>query len=169
MKNTSIQASLELLGDKFDTNYVTTLLNKKPDYILTKGDLIKSTKQKSDVTVWGIRIKEAESVDLDTHLNPIFGFIEQNLDIIKLLNEKIDAEWIINAYITIRNERTPGMVLTPRQIELANAIKATIGFDLYAHQYTLEQTSFDQCPLCGNQLNTREGTGQGTIFPPDSA
>jgi len=43
LENTSIGASLMLIGDEFDTDYVTLLLNKKPDYLLTKGKLIESS------------------------------------------------------------------------------------------------------------------------------
>ena len=67
-------------------------------------------------------------------MNPIFDFIEQNVENLKFLRESFKAEWSINVYITIKDEHTPAMVLSPRQIFLANEIKATIDFDMYAHQ-----------------------------------
>ncbi|MCL2048240.1 MAG: DUF4279 domain-containing protein [Defluviitaleaceae bacterium] len=139
MEKTSIQVSLELLGDMFDVDYVTTLLNREPCYTLTKGEIIKRTKQKSCVTVWGISGEREESVDMDIQMNPIFDFIEQNVESFKLISVECQAEWRISADITIIDEHTPAMVLSPRQIFLANEIKATIDFDMYARQ---------KCPMC---------------------
>ena len=65
MEKTSIQVSLELLGDRLDVDYMTTLLNREPCYTLTKGEVVKTTRRKSDVTVWGIRSERAESLDMD--------------------------------------------------------------------------------------------------------
>lgn len=135
MENTSISASLTLTGNEINTNHVTISLGKEPDYLREKGERIRGSSHMSDHAEWGIHIKEDESIDMDTHLNPIFNFIEQNLEQLQMLSEKFSAEWHIVVCITIRNEVTPGMVLTPRQIELANAIKAHIGFDVYAHQF----------------------------------
>ena len=153
LENTSIMASLTFLGDEFDTDYVTTFLDRKPDYSCKKGEgreVVKGVTYISECTDWGIRIKQAESLDMDTHLNPIFDFIEHNLDKLQLLSEKFDANWHIDVCITIQHERTPGMVLTSRQMELASAIKAYISFDLYAHQYTSEDWAPGKCPLCGS-------------------
>ena len=135
MKKTTIQASLEFIGDKFDTDYVTALLNKEPDCLVIKGEIIKTTMRKSIITVWGICVEQSESMDMDTHLVPIFEFIENRLEQLKLLKQMFDAEWQINIFITIRNENVPGMVLSSKQIKLANAIEATIDIDLYVHQY----------------------------------
>ena len=132
MENTSIGASLSFVGDEFDTNYVTQILDKKPDYILTKGELIKSTGRLSSVTVWEIRIAQKESMDIDTHMIPIFDFIEQNIEILQSLSSELDSEWRISVHIIIRNGKSPGMFLAPKQIELASAINAGIDFDLYA-------------------------------------
>jgi hypothetical protein len=90
--------------------------------------------KKSNITVWGIRIKQAESLDMDAQLHPIFDFIEQNIEHLKLLSKCFESEWRIDVYITIRNECSPSMVLSSKQMALANAINATINFDVYAHQ-----------------------------------
>jgi len=135
MKNTSMQVSLELVGDEFDINYITELLNREPDYQLKKGDVIKLTKRESPYTIWRISVKESESLDLDTHTNPIFDFVERNLEGFKLIAKEIKADWFIRIYMTIRNGRSPSIGFTPRQVELANIIKADIDFDLYVHDF----------------------------------
>jgi hypothetical protein len=131
LTKTSILASLHFIGDDFDTDYVTAVLNKKPDEIRAKGDLRKYSMSRYDCTIWSIDFKESESIDMDTHLIPLFDFIEQNLEKLQLLTEELDAEWHIAACISIRNGHAPAIVLTPRQMELASKIKAYMDFDLY--------------------------------------
>jgi hypothetical protein len=85
MEKTSIHASLTLVGDIFDIDYVTSTLGVKPDRVRKKGEIIRSGPQVFDHTEWGIHISEAESLDTSTHLDPIFDFIEQNCDTLKEL------------------------------------------------------------------------------------
>ena len=132
-ENTTIQAHFTLIGDEFDTDYVTAFLNRKPDYLRLKGEPLRFSKNKFGHTEWGIHIDESESVDAETHLEPIIDFIEQNLEKLQLLCEKCDAEWHILFCIIIRNEDPPGIVLSPRQIAIINALKAHIGFDMYVY------------------------------------
>jgi len=130
MENTSILAHLTFVGDEFDTDYVTSLLNRQPDYLRIKG--VETRKDfKARFTEWGIHVGEAESLDSNTHMNPIFDFIEANLEKLQQIDNEFDAEWHILACVHIRNERAPAIVFTPRQLELASAIKAHIGFDSY--------------------------------------
>jgi len=139
---------LRLVGDEFDVNYVTEFLNTEPDYLRVKGRVVRNDFH-ARFTAWGIRIEESESLDTNTHLIPIFEFIEQNLEKLQFLCDKMDAEWQINVCIKIRNERTPGVVLEPKHMELASAISASIDFDVYAQQFNIdEMVSRDKCPLC---------------------
>ena len=152
MNKTSIEASLKLAGDKFDTAYVTSILEKEPSYLRIKGQSFQAAKGNiciANYTAWGFHVEEAASTDMDTHLNPIFDFIEQNLEKLQLLSEELEAKWQIDVCITICHERTPGMVLTARQMGLANAVGAYISFDMYAQQYIFEDITFEKCPLCG--------------------
>ena len=150
MENTSIMASITLVGDEFDTDFVTSLLNKQPDYLRIKGAMIRKGLH-ARFTEWGIHVDEAESLDSNTHLIPIFNFIETNLEQLQQLSAKLNAEWHIVVCINILNERTPGIGFSPRQLELASAIKAHIGFDLYAQQFNIDDmASLDKCPLCGH-------------------
>ena len=150
MENTSIGASLRLVGDDFDVDYVTAFLDRRPNYLRVKGEIIKND-FRAKFTAWGIRIEESESLDTGTHLIPIFDFIEQNLEKLQFLRDKMKAEWQIDVCITICNERTPGVVLEPKHMELASAINAYISVDLYAQQFNIDDmTSLDKCPLCGH-------------------
>ncbi|MDR1000559.1 MAG: DUF4279 domain-containing protein, partial [Clostridiales bacterium] len=72
------------------------------------------------------------SLDTSTHLDPIFDFIEQNCDTLKELYIALKAEWHIVVCINIRDNGSPRVVLSSRQISLANAIEVNIGFDIYA-------------------------------------
>ena len=149
MENTSIRASLRLVGDEFDVNYVTEFLDRKPDYLRIKGEVIRND-FRAGFTAWGILIDESESLDTNTHLIPIFDFIEQNLEKLQLLSYKMKAEWQISVCITICHERTPSVGLVPKHMKLASAINAVIDFDLYASQFNIdEMASLDKCPLCG--------------------
>ena len=120
-----------LIGDKFDTDYVSLILNKKPDNILIEGELIESTGRPATITVWEIRIAQKESMDIDTHIAPIFDFVKQNAKKIQSLSNEFDSEWRISVHIVIRNGQSPGMFLSPEKIGLASAINAGIDFDLY--------------------------------------
>jgi len=119
------------VGDEFDTDYITSFLNKQPDYLRIKGEMVRDGFH-ARFTEWGINVNEAESLDLDTHLNPLFNFVGANLEQLQQLSTDLNAEWHIVACIMIRNGRTPGIGFSPRQLELANAIKAHIGLDMYA-------------------------------------
>jgi len=121
---------MTLVGDEYDTDFVTSLLNKQPDYLRIKGSVIRNGLH-ARFTEWGIRVDEAESLDSDTHLNPLFNFIEINLEHLQQLSVELNAEWHIVVCIMIRNGRAPGIGFSPRQLELASAIKAHIGFDMY--------------------------------------
>ena len=139
MNKTSMQASLSFVGEEFNTEYVTFILNQKPDRVRQKGEPIiigRMTIIRSpefDQTVWSIKIPEAESLDTDTHLEPIFDFIEKNLEKMQTLKTKFDAKWHVDVGIFIRDGHSPGIVLTSRQSSLLSAVEADIGFDMYVY------------------------------------
>ena len=131
MNKTSIAAHLTLVGNDFDTDYVSLFLGTKPSYTRKKGELIRGGTQTFKHTEWGICVEEAESIDCDTQLKPIFDFIELHNEKLIFIKNELAAEWHLLIYISIKDGYTPGIVLTPDQIAFAHSISAHVGFDLY--------------------------------------
>ena len=130
MTPSRIFASLTLVGDIFDPEYVTRKLRCAPTYVRRKGERIHQTDQIFDHTEWGIELPENESISFDEVMTQLINGIPATTQEMYDLAKELQAEWniVFSYYI---DYDFPFIGIEDDFLQYAAAIHATIAFDHY--------------------------------------
>lgn len=139
MEETAVSAYFTLIGDDFDVNYVTNVLDITPSETRYKDEIL-GNGRKFGHTEWGISTGHEVSLDINNQFNTIFALVYDKIDLLSQLCVECNAEWHILFVITIENGYAPAMYFKKDFIHFAAAIDAQIGFDTYI--YSLDEGGY---------------------------
>jgi len=128
LEKTQVMVEFYMVGDEFDVDIVSSLLQIKPT----------ETRQKEDFPIkefakveWSISTNYQESKAISCQFERLLAQLSSKHEIINKIKSTYNLECGFNVVIKIINDEQPEMVLTRECINFASKINAEIGFDLY--------------------------------------
>jgi hypothetical protein len=131
MEQSTISISLMLVGNIFDTDFVTEVIGRNPDWVRRKGDPIIGGLNEAKCTRWVIEIGERETIDFISVFSELFPFIRNKREQLLYVAKKCDSDWRVGVCVNIRNCQVPALWLSNEAIQMLHQINATIDFDVY--------------------------------------
>ena len=131
ISNTNIRASLRIIGEDFDVQKITEVLEIHPSKTWNKGDFIRNTEKKRTYTAWMYNTGLMESLNINTSIKQIKEVFFQKVDKIVALKNLYDLDISIDFVIVIENEEPPAIYFDPAFIKFAAEIGAKFDIDTY--------------------------------------
>lgn len=128
---TNVNVEFNIVGDYFNPDVVTQILNLEPTDSYIKGDKGRYTTRKE--TCWSIETGYYESFDISQQINLMLKTISEKKEILKKLRTQLDVEYLFMIVIKIEDNRGPAMIFESPIIEFANYIGAEIHVDYYTN------------------------------------
>lgn len=125
-----MQVHLTLIGDDFDTAYVTGETGMQPDYLREKDEVLPSGRLFGH-TEWGIETERVQSDDLEELLTPFISRISCESSTLLRLCDECSAEWHLLILVEIYDDYSPALYFSTEIVRFAASINAQIGFDTY--------------------------------------
>lgn len=131
ISHTNVRASLRIMGEDFDVQKITKVLDVSPSETWNKGDSIRNTGKKRMYTAWIYNTKITESLNMDTSTKQIEEVFFPKIDKIVALKKRYHLDISIDFVIVIENEETPAIYFEPDFIQFAAEIGAALDIDTY--------------------------------------
>lgn len=116
------------VAEFFDPDIVTNELKLEPSSVKIKKDPIPKS------TSWNYRIDAGNDINLEIHLERLIDILENKVDQINELKEKLNLETRLQFVIDIDinpDSSTPYFGLNKRTIDFLGRTKTEVDFDLY--------------------------------------
>ena len=143
VKMTTAFVELEVFGDDFEPQVITSRLNLSPTTLRMKDDSIITSKihnldgsisyysyTRRKKTSWYLGIEEEESCDISEQARKLMELFEDKKDILLELQKEEDVEIDICFVAYVRSDK-PSLIIKKEFFAFAHAINATIDMDLY--------------------------------------
>lgn len=131
MKYTNIKLSLRFIGENFDIQEITNMLNVYPSETWNKGDFIRKSQKKRQYTAWIYSTDVIETLDINKLITNFKDLFYPKDNIIIALKEKFNLDISIDFVVIIENEEPPAIYFLQDFIEFAAKIGATFDIDIY--------------------------------------
>jgi len=128
IQNTNVMIEFWLIGDDFDVNTVTSLLQIEPTETRQKTDF--PMRQFAKVE-WSINTNYESSNAISDQFGKLLNQLHNKHKIINKIKKNYNLECGFNVVVNILNNEQPEMVLTREIINFASKVDAEICFDLY--------------------------------------
>lgn len=126
---TNVNVEFNIIGDYFNPDVVTQILNLEPTDSYIKGDMGRYATKKE--TCWSIETGYYESFDISEQINLMLKTISEKKETLKRLKTQLDVEYLFMIVINIEDNKGPAMIFESLIIEFANYIGAEIHVDYY--------------------------------------
>lgn len=133
MDKTSVKAEFSIIGDEFDLEVVTKMLNLIPSESYKKGDDIKGRSIKRIESCWSISTKEEESMDVNEQLDQIIEILKDKVEVLLKLRKMYEIEYLVMIIVKIENNEKPAMCFGRKFIKFINEIQAEFHIDMYIY------------------------------------
>lgn len=133
MDKTSVLVEFKIIGDEFEPEIITKVLQISPDKYWKKGERIKNRNSIRNFSCWSIKTGYEESIDINNQLVKIINKIKDKKNELVELKNKNKFDYKIEVVIKIENNEKPAMYLNSDIIGFVNDIKAELNFDLYIY------------------------------------
>ena len=133
LKKTNIMAELLIYGDDFEIGYITNELNITPTNFHKKGDKIRKTDRKHELTCWSWSTGYNESLSVNDQMSKVIDTFINKKDNLINLKSQFNLEYKIDVVINIENGEAPSIYLTYDTIQFLDAIKSEFDCDLYIY------------------------------------
>lgn len=125
-----MQVHLTLVGDDFDTSYVTREIGMQPQSIREKDEVLGNGRLFGH-TEWGFHTKLIETDDSEELIASFVSKINCPSETLFRLSQKCSAKWHMGIFVKICNNSSTTLYLCPEAIEFAARLKADVWFDTY--------------------------------------
>lgn len=130
MEKTTVSAHLTLVGNDFDLDYVTNILEISPTYTRDKNEILRNG-EKFGHTEWGTYTEYEQSFDIEIQLDKVLIPYRNKVDLMNKIRIECNAEWNVVIVIYIRNGHKPALGFSKHNLKFLASIDADVGFDLY--------------------------------------
>lgn len=131
MNNTNVKVDFRIMGDKYDVQEITRLLNVTPTMTWKTGDFIRNTKKKRPYTAWIYSTDVEETLDINSQLIKIENLFCPKVEELLFLKQKYNLDFSIDIVIIIENHLSPATYLENSIIKFASCLEARFDIDLY--------------------------------------
>lgn len=137
-EQTALYAYIKFTGnDDFPLDAVTESLGVQPTRTWKVGERVNThTPLKRDHTAWKYETETLETLVVEEVLDPLLENFSGKVDIINNLKERLNLNVQIALVITMKNGRTPGLVICPEFSRFASSINAFIDIDMYVGAFS---------------------------------
>ena len=144
MTKTTVLAYFTLIGDNFDIDYVTQVLDTPPTGTRNRNEVLGNGRVFGH-TEWGISTQEESSRDIEIQLNKVIAPYFDKIDLLNKVRVQCHAEWNILIVVYIRNGDVPAMTFSKENLKFFASIDAEVGFDTYI--ISTRESSSNACVL----------------------
>lgn len=126
-----ISVDFRIMGDDFNVDDVTKILEITPTDSWKIGDSIRNTGLKYKYTCWMYSTGYEDTWDLGVQLSKIEKIFFKKEDILKTLKRTLSLDYSIDIFVSMEAPFTPGMHFDSKFIKFAANIDAEIDIDTY--------------------------------------
>lgn len=123
-----IQGNLTLIGDNFDTAYVSRMIGQFPPYVREKTEVLRNG-QFFGHCEWGVGTEFVETDDLPPVSNLLRGMINCPTEVLKKVAQDCNAVWNILFNVDVYDD-FPALFFDQEFIQFTAEIGGKIGFDV---------------------------------------
>ena len=144
MAKTSISVQLEIYGDSFDLQSISTRLNITPTKQWKKGDCVETSIVENEyiavdhsvtltrkATVWRLETGHEESYKISTQARKLLDIVAEKTDELCRIQTEESVEIRISFVIYVYDNITPALIIDKELVAFAHAINAHIDIDQY--------------------------------------
>lgn len=133
MTHTYMRTCLRIMGDYFDVQEVTDVLEVKPSRVWNRGEPIRNSGKEHTETAWIYNTENVEGLDTDILINHIMELFYAKADKIAALKKKYDLYVSIDFMIAIKNEEPLAIYFESEFVKFAAKIGAELDIDTYVN------------------------------------
>ncbi len=133
MDKTTVMIEFSIYGDNFEPDYITNHLGIRPSETYLKGELIRNGRIARKETAWTLSTGYEVSTDINVQLKKLMLLIENKLDKLETLKDKIHINMLFMVVVKIENKEAPAMYLEKPFIDFLGKLEAEVGFDIYIY------------------------------------
>lgn len=127
---TKINVDFSLIGDYFDTEYISKILNINPTEILKKGEFLVGKRIPNIETIWSIQTGFEVSLDINDQLLKIFNQLVNKREILQKICFELSLISMFEITILVKNKEIPVIYLENALLDFISSIGATIDIDI---------------------------------------
>ncbi|WP_165011073.1 DUF4279 domain-containing protein [Neisseria yangbaofengii] len=128
--STLVNVDFSLIGDTFDTEYVTEYLGVNPSETLKKGELKNWKKIPNIETIWSVQTGFEESFDINSQLSKIKTLFIKKTQQLNYLIEVLNLKIAVSITILIKDNEVPAIYLEEEVLKFLSDIKAVVDIDI---------------------------------------
>lgn len=131
LDKTNVKSEFIAIGELLEPEEFTQKLQIVPNRICSKGEKINNSNTTRDVGRWELFTEYEESLDINNQLKKIYYKLIDKKDLLKILKEKMELEYVFDFAINIKNRETPAIYFEQKFIGFCKDIGAIIDIDTY--------------------------------------
>lgn len=129
--HTNVRASLRIMGEDFDIQEVTEMLDISPSETWRKGDFVRNTKRLRTYTAWIYNTEVLETLNICALTEQINLIFSPKVDKIAFLKKEYDLDISIDFIVVVENDDPPSIYFESDFIKFASKIGAQFDIDMY--------------------------------------
>ena len=118
-----------LVGDYFDTSFVTKKTGIEPMWLREKDEVLGNGRLFGH-TEWGIRTRMHTTCDVLPAIKELSSMLACSPCVLRELAHQCNAEWNLLVQMDIRDNKSPAVYFPAEFIKFCGEIGATIGLDM---------------------------------------
>lgn len=133
MAETKVKINLRVVGDSFDPDIITKLINIQPDIKWEKGDeYIKNGKlNQRTYSNWMITTGYCETLDVDELMSSFSCRFRDRIVELNSCKKRFGLEYVCEVVVKIENAQPPSLYWNTNSLRLLDSIGADLDIDLY--------------------------------------
>jgi len=121
------------MGNEYDLNEVTQLLNVSPSNSWNKGEKIRNSQKQREYTGWIYSTDIIETLDVNTAVKKIEELFMSKVGVICGLKRRYELDISIDVSIVIENEEPPAVYFENEFLQFISQIGARLDIDMYVN------------------------------------
>lgn len=131
MAGTEICVEFNIIGDYFQEEEISNVLELIPSEFYRKGDAIKNRTLARKETCWTISSGFEESLDINEQIKKILYSLQNKSEELNFLKKELNLDYLLTIIINVQEENVPAMYFESNVLGFINNISAEIEVDLY--------------------------------------
>lgn len=119
------------MGEDFDIQEVTEMLDISPSETWRKGDFVRNTKRLRTYTAWIYNTEVLETLNICALTEQINLIFSPKVDKIAFLKKEYDLDISIDFIVVVENDDPPSIYFESDFIKFASKIGAQFDIDMY--------------------------------------
>ena len=132
MDKTNVMVEFSVIGEKFNPNVITKVLQIEPTEYYFNGDKSKRNIERKE-TCWYISTGYVDTLYISDVLSTIIDKLKDKEKKLNDLKNQLNLTYKFFIVIKIENGQVPAIYLDSKVIDFANSIKAEFDFDMYIY------------------------------------